>query len=255
VLHVPEKDEITGEKMTDISVYKILNKANGKFYVGYSTKTSLRFKAHINMLKRNEHHCVHLQRSWNNHGEEAFDFLVVETVATKEEAMKKEQEMLDELFSSGILFNSSSSNDLQKTILYAITKNGKEKSAESRRRSAKFIASASKNAKKAISPEAIAKRVAATKRNGTFCAGQRTPIIARPLNGTEAFVFRSVSDAARHLNIRSGNISACCLGKRHYANGYTFSHQLPHLIAFAEPHEVEDVRAVLLLDQAPVIVE
>jgi group I intron endonuclease len=239
----------------EISVYKILNKENGKFYVGYSTKTAARFRAHLNMLKRGEHHCIHLQRSWNVHGEAAFEFLVVKYLESKEEALKLEQELLDQLFSSGLLFNSANTNDLRKTILYAITKEGKRKSADSRRRSPKFIESARRNVRLATSQEAIAKRVATTKKNRSYCAGSRVPVIARPLNGTGALVFRSVNEAQRYLGIRNGNICACCLGKRNHAGGYTFSYQLPHLIEFAEPHEVDEVRELLLLDQAPVVVD
>lgn len=61
-------------------IYKIVNTINGKFYVGSTTNTRERFRTHRNKLRKNKHHCPHLQAAWNKYGEQVFVFHVVETI-------------------------------------------------------------------------------------------------------------------------------------------------------------------------------
>lgn len=62
-------------------IYKIVNKVNGKYYVG-SSKNILgnrgRWSAHYNDLIRNAHYNMHFQRAWNKYGESSFEFIVLE---------------------------------------------------------------------------------------------------------------------------------------------------------------------------------
>ena len=64
-------------------IYSILNKVNGKIYVGQSTNIKKRLNHHRNALKRNAHHNQHLQSSWNKYGEKAFEFNVLEYCSNK----------------------------------------------------------------------------------------------------------------------------------------------------------------------------
>lgn len=60
-------------------VYLIKNKVNNKFYVGSSAKSiKERFWQHRTFLRMNKHGNIHLQRSWNKHGENSFDFIPLE---------------------------------------------------------------------------------------------------------------------------------------------------------------------------------
>lgn len=61
-------------------IYKIINTANDKFYVGSTHNQYERFRTHRNKLRSNKHHCAHLQAAWNKYGENAFVFHVVERV-------------------------------------------------------------------------------------------------------------------------------------------------------------------------------
>jgi group I intron endonuclease len=63
-------------------IYTIRNVTNGKFYVGSTVNQRERFRTHRNKLRRNAHHCAHLQAVWNKYGEECFKFEVVSTVAS-----------------------------------------------------------------------------------------------------------------------------------------------------------------------------
>ena len=56
----------------------ILNKANGKIYIGQSIDYKRRLKHHKNALMRNAHHNQHLQSSWNKYGKSVFEFALLE---------------------------------------------------------------------------------------------------------------------------------------------------------------------------------
>lgn len=84
--------------MTISGIYKIINKLDGKYYVG-SSRDILgqcgRKYHHFYNLQKNKHPNIHLQRAYNRDGAEAFYFTVVEEV---EESLlvEVEQRYLDE---------------------------------------------------------------------------------------------------------------------------------------------------------------
>jgi group I intron endonuclease len=55
-------------------IYKIQNTVNGKCYIGSAKSFKNRFRKHKNVLAKNSHHSIKLQRSWNKYGEDAFIF-------------------------------------------------------------------------------------------------------------------------------------------------------------------------------------
>jgi group I intron endonuclease len=59
-------------------VYKILNTANGKFYIGCSNNVFQRWSEHKNDLRNKTHHSIHLQRAWDKYGEDNFVFELIE---------------------------------------------------------------------------------------------------------------------------------------------------------------------------------
>jgi GIY-YIG catalytic domain. len=64
-------------------IYKIINKKNGKYYIGSSDNilgSHGRWMEHINGLKSNRHENSYLQRSWNKYGMENFEFSILEEV-------------------------------------------------------------------------------------------------------------------------------------------------------------------------------
>jgi len=79
-VNVPSTDIIR----TKISgIYKIVNKIDGKYYVGSSKHIQGRrgrWNRHEQMLRRNRHSNAHLQNSWNKYGSESFEFIIVEQV-------------------------------------------------------------------------------------------------------------------------------------------------------------------------------
>jgi group I intron endonuclease len=61
-------------------IYKITCVATDDFYVGSTIKPKRRRWEHWDALKKNQHHCVALQIAWNEYGEDAFDFEIIEEV-------------------------------------------------------------------------------------------------------------------------------------------------------------------------------
>lgn len=58
-------------------IYEILNKVNGKRYIGKSKNTKSRWQQHRSSLRGGKHHNVHLQRAWDTYKEESFSFCVL----------------------------------------------------------------------------------------------------------------------------------------------------------------------------------
>ena len=58
-------------------IYYILNKENGKIYIGQSIDLDRRLKEHKTQLKSNRHENEHLQFSWNTYGEKCFEFSIL----------------------------------------------------------------------------------------------------------------------------------------------------------------------------------
>ena len=59
-------------------IYRIYNTVNGKSYVGQSQNIECRWKEHKRTLRTNKAKNLHLQRSWNQYGEDSFVFEVLE---------------------------------------------------------------------------------------------------------------------------------------------------------------------------------
>jgi group I intron endonuclease len=75
-------------------IYKILNKANGKFYIGSAIDFTLRWAQHKYLLRLNNHDSSLLQNTWNKYGEDAFEFTIIEH-CEKEKTLEREQFWLD----------------------------------------------------------------------------------------------------------------------------------------------------------------
>ena len=64
-----------------IGIYKIKNIINGKSYIGQTREKFIRrYWLHRWSLKENKHSNNYLQKAWNKHGEDNFEFSVVEVV-------------------------------------------------------------------------------------------------------------------------------------------------------------------------------
>lgn len=86
------------EDLKKKGVYKILNTATGKFYIG-STITSFkeRIKDHFNKLQHNKHLNKHLQNAYNKYGEDCLEVSILYLGEDLEDIRNKEQEYITSL--------------------------------------------------------------------------------------------------------------------------------------------------------------
>lgn len=76
-------------------IYKILNKINGKIYIGSAVNLYKRWIKHKRYAKGNYHHSQAFQRAWNKYGEANFEFLILEIIEDKTKLAEREQIYLD----------------------------------------------------------------------------------------------------------------------------------------------------------------
>ncbi len=81
--------------MIQSGVYKIVNKVNGKVYVGSAVNLKQRKYVHLSALRRGAHHSQHLQKAFNKYGEESFNFIVLEIVPEQSKLIEREQYFMD----------------------------------------------------------------------------------------------------------------------------------------------------------------
>lgn len=93
------------EDLGKIGVYCIKNMNNKKMYIGSTTVKFLsRLIHHSGRLKNNKHKNNYLQKSYNKHGENSFEFSILE-ICTKNECLLKEQKWIDTYINKKLLYN------------------------------------------------------------------------------------------------------------------------------------------------------
>lgn len=81
-------------------VYVIRNTSNGKRYVGYTSCPEERWKEHVRLSKKSKPPC-HIHRAMSKDSPDVFEFLVIETLETKEDGLLAEIKWISELNSYG----------------------------------------------------------------------------------------------------------------------------------------------------------
>lgn len=88
------ENEILTDTMPISGIYKIVNKVNGKYYVGSSVNIKMRWRKHNEALRRGNHRNIYLQREWNKYGHNTFQF-IIEKIIKPLELNEIEQYYLD----------------------------------------------------------------------------------------------------------------------------------------------------------------
>lgn len=80
----------------DSGIYKIINLANSKFYIGSSANLCKRKSKHFRDLENNKHYNNYLQRSYNKYGKDNFVFEIIEhCIKDKIRLLSLEQKYID----------------------------------------------------------------------------------------------------------------------------------------------------------------
>ena len=89
-------------------IYKIINKVNGKFYIGSTIEPQKREKRHFNDLINKKHHCIFLQRAFDKYGIDNFELLPKEVLVLNEKELRLlEERYINFCWNSGKLYNTS----------------------------------------------------------------------------------------------------------------------------------------------------
>jgi group I intron endonuclease len=76
-------------------IYRILNKRNGKYYIGSSKNIKRRFKTHLNELNKGKHKNTKLQLAWNAENDKSMFVFHGFIYCKSEDLIKIEQNCLD----------------------------------------------------------------------------------------------------------------------------------------------------------------
>jgi len=87
------------------AVYRITHKASGTTYVGSTNDMKRRWRDHRGSLRRGVHDNLRLQRAWDKHGEDAFEWVALEHGIADEELVTREQYWLNWHRGRGEVYN------------------------------------------------------------------------------------------------------------------------------------------------------
>jgi group I intron endonuclease len=85
-------------------VYAIINKINGRIYVGSSINIHRRKLRHFRYLKNGGHENIHLQNAYNKYGKDAFEFVILKTTDANSRLLV-EQMYLDKYKATEMSYN------------------------------------------------------------------------------------------------------------------------------------------------------
>lgn len=94
------------------AIYKITCVATDDFYVGSAVKPKRRRWEHWDALKKNRHHCAALQNAWNEFGEDAFEFEVIEEVEDESKLLAIEDMYLAQHAGNHYCYNTAMSTQI-----------------------------------------------------------------------------------------------------------------------------------------------
>ena len=77
-------------------IYKITNIVNSHIYIGSGIDYKGRFRTHLSLLRKGNHHSLYLQRAWNKYKEKSFKFELIEYCEVSK-LLIREQFFMDEL--------------------------------------------------------------------------------------------------------------------------------------------------------------
>jgi group I intron endonuclease len=200
--------------MSGCGVYKITNIITKEFYIGSSKRLDYRRWGHLHKLRKNKHKNRHLQDSYNQYGEQAFKFEILEI--TNENVLKqKEQYYLDTLNPSfNICKNANSPAGIKHTEEAKINMRnahiGKKLSKESIEKRTKKILGSKRSQETVLKMRKSAKT-----------------IIVEQYDLKDNFIkeWHSISEAARYYKIKGSHISSCCKNKRKTCCGFKWRYK------------------------------
>lgn len=172
------------DDLSKSGIYIIQNMINHKVYVGSTVWFKERMNSHFNKLRKKEHDCEHLQRSFNKYGRDNFEFKVIEYISDIEKLNSREQFWFGfySVRNHNLCFNSSPTAGSNRGISFS----EEQKNVFYRRGNA---------------------------RNSRV-------VCQLDLHGNLLKVFECIQDAAEFVGVNHTGISLACSGKRKSIAGF-----------------------------------
>jgi predicted GIY-YIG superfamily endonuclease len=168
-------------------VYCLININNGKRYIGSSKNIYQRLLKHRSLLRNGKHENIILNNAWKKHGENSFDWYILE-ICDKEELMIKEQFYIDTLLSEY--------NITKLVIRNVLSKESRIKQSETRKNRMK---------------------------NGIILTNNTKSISMYSLEGLKLKTFNTIKQACNELNLSHSSICRFLNGTNKQAGGYLWS--------------------------------
>lgn len=221
-------------------IYSITNIVTKKIYVGSAINIDLRWKEHLNDLRKNKHHSIKLQRAFIKYGETNFIFDII-MLCDKSELIVNEQTFIDKLESykkgynscpiAGSRLGSKQSEETKNKIRTKLKgrpspKKGTTASAETRLK----LSKARKDKKLSDTHiENIRQSKMGSKNPFYGKTVKEEHKICKKINQyTKDMVFikewKSITECAKALNTRIGSVSAVLTGARKNHLGFIFTY-------------------------------
>lgn len=227
-------------------IYAIVNIKTEKFYIGSAVNFRTRKNKHLSLLRAGNHDCIHLQRSYNKHGEDVFVFKVLEYVENKNNLLDVEQKYLDIYFPTGILYNIlpiagsslgykhteeakrkiafAASNISDETrVRMSIANRGRTVSEETRKKRSESLKGKKHTEETKLKMSLIQQNRSIETRRKLSEANSKSVCQFDKENNLLASYY-SLQQANEETGINYSNISAVCLGKRKYAGGFIWKY-------------------------------
>ena len=212
-------------------IYAILNTITCNQYVGSTKNSYIRKRNHFNLLRKEKHHSIVLQRAFDKHGEDKFKFIVLEEVDDNTNLIEREQWWLD---------NANCSYNISKT---AIANKGRVISEETReklrkahlgvkhpewRRKQKSEYQKGRGIGRKYSEESKKKMSETHKK--LYADGYKHPMMKKILqydfNGNFIKEWDSTNNAADALNIQRTGITSCLKKRNKSAGGFIWKYKV-----------------------------
>ena len=230
-------------------IYGIKNIVSNKIYIGQSLNVKRRLSYHLYRLRIGLHPNIHLQSSWNKHGESKFQFLEIEyckakILSKRENYWCKEYKSFDREYGYNIAIVEDRGYKLPKESCIKIGNKhrGKVLPEDTKRKISEF------NKGKKLSDET--REIMRIKRTGKkhsvetklkiseiqktrwkewiptekWISTKRKPVFQMDINCNPIKKFSSITEASIELNIEATSIVACCKGKKLTTKGYKFKY-------------------------------
>lgn len=216
-------------KKNNTGVYAIVNKLNGKAYIGSTSFKGFntRWADHRSCLKYNKHHSSYLQNAWNKYGADHFEFKILEYVVP-EDCVDREQFYIDLYMSTDGSYNMLKKARCSPAEISRVLKNlnGHNQTKETRAR----ISEAMTGVPKTDEHRENIRAARLDDKNPMFgknISNQHKEAIAkagrRKIIRDDGVVFDSIKDAAEELQCHYQGICAS-IKKGHRCSGFTFKY-------------------------------